>query len=1073
MNKEKVTVCLRALALLFSLTASAAAQTETARLSGRITDPQGAVVSQASVEAVETDTNQKTTTQTNDEGLYAFFQLRPGSYHLQVSKNGFKQVVRNDVVLHIQDVRTLDFVLQVGTANESVTVTGGAPLANTTDATISTIVDRQFAENLPLNGRSFQSLIQLTPGVVVTPSNSFDAGQFSVNGQRAVSNYWTVDGVSANTGVRGFFPPGNGVGGALASFSAQGGTNSLVSVDAMEEFRIQTSTYAPEFGRTPGGQISILTRSGTNRFHGALFDYFRNDVLDANNWFANRDGLAKPAERQNDFGGTFSGPIRKDSTFFFFSYEGLRLRLPQVATGVLVPDAAARAAAIPAMQPFINSYPVAPAGSPDNMMTGIATFSAGYSNKSTLDAYSIRIDHRLTSKVTLFGRYNYSPSETTRRGAPLSDFAVIPFRNHTGTVGTTWAISPALANDLRFNYTHGRSQSAFFQDNFMGAVPLASVPFPSGFSVQDSILSFTPGGLSPFGQMFVGRNILNVQKQVNIVDNVSWQVGSHALKFGVDYRRLAPEFHPRAYSQFVSFPNVDAFGQGILSFGSVGATRSSTLLLPNLGLFVQDSWRIRPRLTLTYGLRWDIDFAPSTLEGASLAAVTGFSLTDLSHLALAPEGTPPYKTRYGNFAPRVGIAYQLHQSPNWQTVLRGGFGVFYDLASSEVGNGLFGFFPFGSTKPVGGTFPLSDALAAPPDITADSLANPGGQLNAYDPHIELPYTLEWDFVVEQGIGRDQSLSASYVGASGRRLLQTAYVVFPTPSIFSAQLVSNAGKSDYDAMQLQFQRRLSRGLQILGSYTWSHSIDTASAGSVGSGSNTFDPTLAANQNRGASDFDIRHTFSAGFTYDIPAPTGNAFSNALLRGWSLNNNIQIRSALPVDVFNSNFFGTSSLFFANTRPDVTAGIPLYLHGPQYPGGKAFNNTIGAVPGGCPDGTPSVGPFCTPPLGPPFGFPARQGNFGRNVLRGFGAAQWDFSVRREFSIHESLKLQFRAEMFNVLNHPNFAPPISDLASPEFGVSTQMLNQYLGGNVGGGGFTALYQLGGPRSIQLALKLLF
>jgi hypothetical protein len=1037
--------------------AESASARQGAGISGRVGDTDGALVVGVKVEAVNIDTNGTYVGETNSEGLFVISNVLPGRYRVIVSKQGFQTIVKPDIILHVQDGLVLNFTMQVGSIAQSMTIEGGAPLVNTESAAISTVVDRHFVENLPLNGRSFQSLIELTPGVVVTPSNASDAGQFSVNGQRAVSNYWTVDGVSANTGVRGFFPPGNGLGGTLTSLSAQGGTNSLVSVDALEEFRIQTSTYSPEFGRTPGAQVSILTRSGTNRFHGTLFEYFRNDVLDANNWFANRDGVPKPAERQNDFGGTFSGPIFKDRTFFFFSYEGLRLQLPQVATGVAVPDAAVRAAAIPAMKPFIDSYPVAPAGSVVDPVTHIARFSASYSNSSTLDAYSIRIDHSLTNNMTLFGRFNYAPSETVRRGGPLSNFSLIPFRTYTTTVGTTWTMSVAMANDLRFNYTRARSQSAFFQDDFMGAVPIASIPFPSGFSVEDSILSISPGGLFPFAQMFVGTNIKNVQKQINIVDSFSWQAGGHALKFGVDYRRLAPEYHPRAYSQFANFANVTAFANGVVSSGFVGATRSTTLLFRNLGLFAQDTWRVHPRLTLTYGVRWDVDFSPDTLEGASLPSVTGFNPKDLSQLDLAPAGTPPYRTTFGNFAPRISAAYEVRPSAKWQTVVRGGFGVFYDLASSEVGNGLILWYPFGATKSVGGTFPLSDAASAPPVIGPESLAIPGGQLNAYDPNIELPYTLQWDVVVEQGIGNQQMLSLSYVGASGRRLLQTAYAVFPTPSIFSAQLVTNTGSSSYHALQAQFQRRLSRGLQSLVSYTWSHSIDTTSAGSVGSGSNTLDPTFAANQNRASSDFDIRHTFSAAITYDIPAPWDNSIARAVLGGWSLNNTIQVRSAPPVDVFNSNFFGTSSLFYANTRPDVISGVPLYLFGSQFPGGKAFNPAA----------------FTTPPLGPPFGFPIRQGNLGRNVLRGFGAAQWDLGIRRDFPIHESLRLEFRAEMFNVLNHPNFAPPISDMASGQFGVSTQVLNQYLGGNVGGGGFTGLYQIGGPRSIQLAMKLIF
>ena len=247
----------------------------------------------------------------------------------------------------MQDVITVNFQMRVGSVSESVTVESGAPLANTESSAVSTVVDRQFAENLQLNGRSFQTLIQLTPGVVVVPSNFEDNGQFSINGQRAASNYWMMDGVSGNigAGVNVLGTPGNALAGTAGSFSALGGTNSLVSVDAMQEFRIQTSTYAPEFGRTPGGQISIVTRSGANQFHGTAFDYSRNDLFDANNWFngvniLNPTPLPKAKERQNDFGGTFSGPIFKKRTFFFFSYEGLRLRLPQTALGirVCIPD---------------------------------------------------------------------------------------------------------------------------------------------------------------------------------------------------------------------------------------------------------------------------------------------------------------------------------------------------------------------------------------------------------------------------------------------------------------------------------------------------------------------------------------------------------------------------------------------------------------------------------------------------------------------------------------------------------------------------------------------------------------
>src|ERR1700732_2288301 len=374
------------------------AQSPNGIINGLVSDPTGAVIPGAEIRAVNDATAVQYTGKTNGEGIYVVTNLPPGTYHLQVSKIGFKTLIKPDIILNVQDSLAINFTLPVGAASETVTVTGGAPLMNTESAAGSTVVDRQFAENLPMNGRSFQTQIELTPGVVVTPSNAFDNGQFSINGQRTSSNYWTVDGVSANIGVSAISTTGNGFAGAARSSSVLGGTDSLVSVDALQEFRIQTSTYAPEFGRTPGGQISIVTRSGTDQLHGTLFDYFRNDVLDANNWFngAVTPVLPKAEERQNDLGGTFSGPIVKNQTFFFFSYEGLRLRLPQT-TLTTVPDLLARENAVPAMQPFLNAFPFDPK-QPD-LGNGIAQFDASFSNSASLDAYSLRVDHKLNDKV--------------------------------------------------------------------------------------------------------------------------------------------------------------------------------------------------------------------------------------------------------------------------------------------------------------------------------------------------------------------------------------------------------------------------------------------------------------------------------------------------------------------------------------------------------------------------------------------------------------------------------------------------------------------------------------------------
>jgi hypothetical protein len=1054
-----------------ALCSSVFAQSPTGSIGGIVFDPDARTIPGAEIIVVNDLTRVQYETKTNNLGIYAVPNLPPGPYRVQASKVGFKTLIKPDIVLNVQDSITINFTLPVGATSIAVTVEGGAPMINTTDAAVSTVVDRQFAENLPLNGRSFQTLIELTPGVVLTPSSVFDGGQFSVNGQRAASNYWMVDGVSANFGAGGVVgAPGNGSAGALPSFSVLGGTNSLVSVDALQEFRIQTSTYAPEFGRTPGGQISIVTRSGTNQFHGTAFDYLRNDVFDASNWFngyTNNPPLPKAEERQNDFGGTWGGPIFKGHTFFFFSYEGLRLRLPQTAI-TNVPDMSARQNAVPALQPYLNAFPFDP-NQPD-LGHGVAQFNASFSNPATLDAYSLRVDHKLNADLTIFGRYNYSPSSIVQRGSngnALSSVTRDSLTTQTATVGATWSISPTVANDFRFNYSRTNGENDSFMDDFHEAVPLTSLPFPAPYTAQNATFVFHMLDFNNGNILSAGQGSHRLQRQVNLTDNLSAQKGSHSLKFGADFRRLSPVYDPAAYSQSAVFFTTAEAETGNLGFGFLVSARTSALLFHNLGVFAQDTWRMIPRLTLTYGFRWDVDFAPSSASGPSLLAVTGYNLNDLSTLAIAPAGTPPFKTTYGNVAPRIGAAYLVSQSQDWQTVLRGGFGVFYDLATSQAGNAYLGGsnYPFGGFDvlvgtAIGGTskFPLSPSDATPPPITPASLS-PGGtsSLYAFDPNLKLPYTLEWNVALEQALGTQQTISASYIGAIGRRLLQTAFIFSPNPNFGSAYLIGNTATSDYNALQLQFQRRLSHGLQALASYSWSHSIDTGSAGSFANASNRPVPG-SANQNRGPSDFDIRNAFSAGVTYDIPAPKKNALLKTILRGWSTENFVLARSASPVDIsyqntFNQNIIKGGSV---NIRPDIVPNEPLYLYGSQYPGGKAFNPAA-----------------FTPPPSDANGNPLRQGNLGRNTLRGFGAAQWDFAVHRDFPIHESLKLQFRAEFLNLLNHPNFGSPSSIIDQGGFGVATQMLGQSLTDFVGTGGFDPLYQIGGPRSMQFALKLSF
>ena len=1044
-------------------------QSPNGTISGLVVDSSGAAIVGAEILIANDATGLQYPGKTNGDGFYLVPNLPPGTYRLQISKVGFKTLIKPDITLNVQDALAINFTLPIGAVSEIVTVTAGAPLVNTQDAAVSTVVDRQFVENLPLNGRSFQTLIMLTSGVVLTATSTDEPGQFSVNGQRADANYFTVDGVSANIGVSSVGGLGQTAGGAVPGFSVLGGTNTLVSVDAMQEFRIQTSSFAPEFGRTPGGQVSIATRSGTNDFHGTLFDYFRNTVLDANNWFNNAatPPLPKAPEHQNDFGGVVGGPINKGKTFFFFSYEGLRLRQPQ-SQKTTVPDTGARqtaAATAPGVLPFLDAFPVQ--NGPE-LGNGLAEFNASYSSPSTLDAYSLRIDHSLNSKLTMFGRYNYAPSQAASPiTGTLSDAAVSTTSTQTFTLGLAGILSKSMNNELRANYSNYRFGTTFRLTSFGGAVPLPdSTVFPPGFSSENGTFGFFAIGAGSFIQ---GKIATNEQRQVNLVDNLSVTAGAHSMKFGADYRWLAPFHSPPAYQQNAVFLGLTG-PSGVLSGTALDviafAFQSSALLSHNYSVYGQDTWKVTPRLTLTYGLRWDIN-PPVSGKSPNGEPFTVTGLNDPATLSLAPRGTPLYSTTYGNVAPRVGAAYQLRQEPGWETVLRGGFGTFYDLGTGSLGNETQGF-PYGASKLLSNVpFPVPAQQAAPPPLNLNLPIS--SNLYVAVPDLKLPRTYQWNAAVEQSFGASQTLSLTYVGALGRDLLRQNALQAPNAN-FSPQaflfVTRNTATSDYHALQLKLQRRLSKGVQALASYTLSHAIDIASNDSYPY--NT--PAAVANPSvdRGNSDFDVRHSFTAAVSYDLPVPRSKGTARAILGYWSVDTFVLARSALPVMVLDSSVLQDGIQF--DVRPDVVPGIPLYVFGAQYPGGKAFNPA--AFTGLVGDGRTPPG---TIPVGAD-GNPLRQGTLGRNVLRGFDAWQADFAVRRQFHMTDRLTLQFRAEFFNVFNHPNFGDPSApnnEIINPLFGQSTQNLANSLGTGGAGGGFNPLYQIGGPRSIQLALKLQF
>lgn len=1040
----------RGSALVFFLLTSISfvhAQSTNGSLTGRLTDPAGALIVDAKIAVISNGTNFTYETKTNESGEYYLPNLPPTTYRIEIEKSGFKKLIKSNVVLHVQDALRIDFAMTLGDVSETVIVDSATPPLNIESGTVSTVVNRTFVENVPLNGRSFQTLINLAPGVVVTATSFNDQGQFSVNGQRADANYFTVDGVSANFGVTGFVAMMQSASGALPALSASGGTNSLVSVDAMQEFRVQTSSFAPEFGRTPGGQISIATRSGTNDLHGTLFEYFRNSVLDAKDWFANFNGQPKPEERLNDFGGVFGGSLIKNRTFFFFSYEGQRLRQPS-SMQTVVPDSPSRQQASAAMRPYLNAFPVA---NGTLLASGLAQFNASFSNPSSLNAYSIRLDHALGPKLQLFGRYNYSPSELDQRGPFFSSGRVLSTTNslassvHTGTIGLTQIINPQISNEVRANYSNHRIAIKYALDDFGGASPPGdSTLFPSGITSANGEFQFIILGAGEYVQ---GKQGTNEQRQVNLVDNLSATKRSHQMKFGVDYRWLAPFISPAAYHQFAAFSRVTTTPGGALSgtalFAQASSFQTNALLVKNFSLYGQDTWKITPRLTATYGLRWDINPA---LKGKSAAndPFTVMGLNSPATATLAPRGTPLYKTTYGNVAPRFAIAYQLDGIQNWSAVLRAGFGVFYDLGNGSLG-GVSSFFPYVVDKTFSPSpFPLSAQDAAPPALTTNQRVS---TILIADPHLKLPRTYQWNVAFEQSLGNKQTLSATYVGAMGRDLLRVTNLLSVNPTFDFISLTDNSATSDYHALQLKFQRRLSRGFQTLVSYSWSHSIDIASTDAVGTNLNS-PAQVGANIDRGNSDFDIRHSFTAGVTYELPFRGSQRFAKAMLSDWSVDSFVFARSAPPVDVVGGVFFAAGTQLAP--RPNVNTGVPLELFGSQFPGGKVFNKAA----------------FSAAPVG-------QQGNLGRNVLRGFGAWQADVALQRKFSFTERISLRFRTELFNIFNHPNFGSPTNTLTSPLFGRSTQTLANSLGSGGANGGLNPLYQIGGPRSIQFALKLEF
>lgn len=867
---------------------------------------------------------------------------------------------------------------------------------------------------LPLQGRSVVGLFTLTPGTGFQSSPA----AFSTRGQ---SNTFTVDGVAANFGIApGGESPGTSASGNAPAVTASGGANGIVSVDASEEVVVQTAPAQAELDVAGGPQLAVTTRSGTNSFHGSVFHFFGNGSLDANDWFANARGLKKPPKRLNLSGATLGGPINRDRTFFFLSYEGLRLRQP--VTGLTdVPSLSTREAAPGFIRPFLEGFPV-PTGAlrPD----GFAEFAATFANPARHDAGSIRLDHNASSTSNLRGRYSFADSGATRRGADgfsLSTTNRIRTRAQSFTGSFSQTLSPTMVLELDANYSRSRVSGSYLMDQFGGA--RNTFPeFPQAGSFAFDLNSRNAG-------LIIGDAASNTQRQINLRGDATWISGNHTVRFGGDYRRLSPIVTMRIFED-------DTFFDGLSQVITGAAARINHLVhsgpqhpvFHNLSLYGQEEWKQSSRITLIFGLRWEPAPARSLDQGFAVDQVN-----DPATLKFAAPGTSLWKTTFGNFAPRAAFAYQLLDRHDHELVLRGGVNISYDRGQDRSGDIFANSIPFIS----------GSSIINPPFTIGNNLP-----FRAFDPNLKLPYTINWSLSARKAVGSSQAASVAYLASSGKRLPHTATLFDRNPDFRFLRVTANRAGSNHRSLEFTYERLMLNGFGAVVSYAWSHSTDNVFHDSD---RRILMTSLNPQLDFGPSDFDIRHQLSGSISYALPAPFASGLGNTVLRNWYVDTIFSARSSKPLDIL---YVFPTSIGVAYFRPDRVDGTLLYVSDPAAPGGRRINEAALVVPA-----------------------TLRQGSLGRNSLRGFPFHQIDLGLRRKFNFTDSFALQVQADAFNLLNQANFEDPLgTDLVvgSPfrpnsAFGQSTS-LN---GRSLSSGGFSSFYGRGGARALQLSLKLTF
>jgi Carboxypeptidase regulatory-like domain/TonB dependent receptor-like, beta-barrel len=997
MSKLNVVVRLLTLALLgAAMVMTTSAQTNTAKLLGIVTDPSGAVVAGATITVTNVNTQVRRVTVTNTAGAYEVPLLTVGTYSIVAEQSGFKRVERSGIELVADQRVKLDFVLEVGNVTESIEVTEAAPLVATQTVERGIVIQSNQVENLPLNGRNFANLITLQPGVVLGGQT---AGSITFNGLPFETATINIDGTDA---ANPDWPK-------TADFGGQTRLN-MLSQEFIQEFKSTQGVYSAEMGRALGGSINVITKSGTNELHGSVFEFVRNDVFDARSFFAStRDPL-----RLNQFGVTAGGPIIKDKLFFFGGWEGARERRAQQITGI-VPTPLLReemVAANPAYKQLVDLLPLPTEPLEGDIYRGFHRRSDA--RKGREDVFQGRLDFAPTTRDTIFARYTIFDSTVTSPDLMPTNALTYPSQDRSATLSWTHALGPQSINELRLGANKQdipRSYAAFIPD---------AIGTLNGF-LNTSDLEF----LRASGGSWT------------ILDNFSHTVGRHSLKAGVEAQRY---HYGRANSQAPIY-QMDTV-EDILNSTPETATINLTVdpiqtrtQTTRWGVFAQDDFRVNANLTLSLGLRWEY-YTPVTEANGN-----AFNVVDSPYGPFRAKGEPIWNADHNNFGPRFGLSWDM--GGNGKNVIRMGGGVFYaDEAHRQVS-----VLATAIDKPA---FIVVDAadfadLRYPVSARNFDPSQFSDQIpvsrNLENPNHRTSYSEQWSLDYQRQIARNWAFTAGYLGDRGLKLQQVQYLNQRNadgqrlvPDIGQIRWVSDEGMTTYHSMQLALKKRFSSGFRLDGYYTWSKAIVNG-AGSQESINWGQDPNdLRASRSR--TTLSQEHVFSLNYSWDLPfdrwlSANSGGFAKHFLGGWSVNGIITAASGFPRNIESGkDNFGSG--WASGQRPNYVAGQDIragtdYQTSPKH----TFVNRDAFTPN----------------------THGQYGNLGAYVLTGPGNQVWDFSIFKNNQIKERMRLQFRAEFFNVFNHTNWGGPNTNLNSGNFG------------NITG--------TGAARQIQFGLKLLF